>query len=79
MDFGTRIAAARLAANLTQAELGERVGLSQKTINGYEGEGRQPKLGAFVRIALATNTTPEWLAFGHVCGHSGDDDGNRVI
>ncbi|MDR3438981.1 helix-turn-helix transcriptional regulator [Telmatospirillum sp.] len=59
-----RIATARKMAGLSQTELGRRVYLSQETIAGYEKEQRQPKFAVVERIAAATNTRPEWIAFG---------------
>ncbi|MFC8456425.1 helix-turn-helix domain-containing protein [Streptomyces sp. NPDC057242] len=54
MLIGARIREARLDANLSQIELGERVGLDHKTIHRIEHGTSDPRLSALIRIAEAT-------------------------
>ncbi|MFD8251889.1 helix-turn-helix domain-containing protein [Streptomyces werraensis] len=43
-EFGERLRAARLAADLTQMQLGERVGRDHRTIHRWEYGQRVPNL-----------------------------------
>lgn len=56
------IAAARVAAGLTQAQLAERVGRSQKLIASWESGARHPKLSSLVLLASALGVDPFSLA-----------------
>lgn len=51
MTMGERIKAARKAAGLTQAELGEKVGVAAITIRQYESGKRNPNIGQLIKIA----------------------------
>ena len=64
-DIGRRIAAAREAANLTQEQLGERLGTSGQTVSGWEiGRTAPRKHGDYKKIADLTRTTVDWLLHG---------------
>lgn len=56
-----RLKAARAAAGLTQAELGERVGVSRKTINTVENGVFIPSTVLSLKLARALATTVEAL------------------
>jgi len=64
MSWGKRIATARIAAALSQAELGDLLHASQQTVAAWETEVNEPRLATFEAIAKVTGTAPEWLAFG---------------
>jgi len=49
--FGERLARIRKSRGLTQAELGEAVGVSQRVIAYYETEGEQPPGALLVDLA----------------------------
>lgn len=68
-----RIAAARNAKELSQAELAEKVGKRQQTIADYEGGKPEPSLAMYREIAKNTGTTPGWLIFGE------EDRGNSLF
>lgn len=53
--IGERIRAARLYANLTQEQLGERAGADNKTIHRIEYALSDPSLGLLLRIARAVD------------------------
>ncbi len=55
------IARARLDADLTQAQLAERIGVTPAQISNWETGFRRPKLEALKKIAEATGTTLEQL------------------
>ncbi len=65
MRIGTRIKQRRKAASLSQAALGKAVGVSQPTVNGWERGDFEPSRARLGAIAEVTDTTVEWLAFGH--------------
>ena len=60
-DYGTRIKAAREAAQLTQEQLGEKVGVTGVTIMRYEKNQREPRLKKLFEIAAATEVSPAYL------------------
>lgn len=64
--WGERIKEAREAANLTQEQLGKKLGVTGVTIMRYEKNQRQPRLDQLGKIAKALDTTvsemmgPNW-------------------
>ena len=50
-DLIARLAHARKAANLTQAELAERAGLSRMTVQRLEGGNLDPRLSTLQELA----------------------------
>lgn len=63
--IGTRVAARRRAAGLTQRELEDKTGISQPTLNRIERGARDAKMEELVSIAWATGTT-----YGDLTGDS---------
>jgi len=55
--FGQRLAAVRRSKGLTQAELGERVGVTQKMIDYYERRAANPTLDFIEKAAEALEVT----------------------
>lgn len=51
MTVGTRIQKARKRANLSQKELGDRLGVSASMIGQYENDLRNPKLATLQKIS----------------------------
>ena len=60
-DYGARIKAAREAANLTQEQLGEKIGVTGVTIMRYEKNQREPRLKQLIAIANALEISPGYL------------------
>jgi transcriptional regulator with XRE-family HTH domain len=60
-DFGNRLAKIRKSRGLTQAELGEKVGVSYRVIAYYEIETDQPPGPLIVDLAGALNVTTDEL------------------
>src|SRR4051812_7869507 len=58
--WAKRMRQARERAGLTQRQLGDMIGKSQQTINGYE-HGRKPDIPTFRRIAAACGVPEVWL------------------
>lgn len=56
-----RIKEARLAANLTQKELAEKLGITDATLSGYETGAHDPKSNRLAEIAKICNTTVDFL------------------
>lgn len=59
--FGPRLAELRKARGLTQQELGERVGISQRMMAYYEQEDAQPPGALLVDLAQALEVTADEL------------------
>lgn len=62
--FWERVSKARALNSLTQKELAELVGVSQRQIAAYENVESQPRERTLMKLAAALGTTPEWLASG---------------
>lgn len=62
--FWERVSKARALNSLTQKELAELVGVSQRQIAAYENVESQPRERTLMKLAAALGTTPEWLATG---------------
>lgn len=58
--IGKRIAAYRKINNLTQSELGEKLGRSQAVVSGWE-KGSDPGCDSLIQIAVALGVTPNDL------------------
>jgi putative transcriptional regulator len=56
-----RLKLARVACNLTQAELADLVGVTRQTIGLIEGGGYNPTLNLCLRLARATGKTLDEL------------------
>lgn len=62
--FPKRVALARSAIGITQAELAKAVGVVQRQIAAYEGGEAKPRINALNNLAAALGTSAEWLANG---------------
>lgn len=51
----------RLAKNLTQSELAERIGITKATISAYENGTRFPSYDVLLKIARLFNVTVDYL------------------
>lgn len=74
--MGSRIAAAREAAGLSQEALGEKLGLAsgQSAVTRWETGDGIPSLPQFIQMGTVTGVPPWWLAFG--IGPDGKPDQN---
>ena len=59
MNF--RIKEARQAANLTQRQLAEMLGIKDATLSGYEVGAHDPKSNTLIEMARICNTTVDYL------------------
>lgn len=62
MKFGDKVRSARRKQGLTQRQLAEEVGVSLRTINGYENENRLPRSRElYEKLAGALCVTTNYL------------------
>ena len=61
MTFGEKIKSARLALNLSQIELAEKAGITERSIYSYEQTGTFPKSPILKKLAEALNVTVSYL------------------
>lgn len=69
-SFSKRVAVARNALGLTQAELAKKVGVVSRQIAAYEGGEAKPRTNALHNLAAALGTSVDWLTTGK--GHGPD-------
>ena len=62
MTFGEKLRSARIAQNLSQIELGERVGISERSIYNYEQTETYPKPVVMKKLAEALNVSIFYLS-----------------
>lgn len=60
-SFPTRLRSVRARLDLTQEELGKRIGITKQSVYLYESGGAFPGLDTFARLCKALNTTPDYL------------------
>ena len=61
MFFGKRLAKIRKAKGLTQMELGERIGVSQRIIHHYENKAEYPPSPKIIELAQALDMSIDEL------------------
>lgn len=61
MTFGEKIHNARLAVNLSQQELGEKVGVSERSIYSYEQTGVLPRKAVLTKLAEVLRVSVTYL------------------
>ena len=57
MTFGEKLKNARLAMNLSQSEMAEKSGISERSIYTYEQTGTMPRSGNIRRLAEVLNVS----------------------
>ncbi len=62
--FGDRIAGARQALGLSQAELAGRLGIKLKTLEGWEHDLSEPRANRLSMLAGLLNVSITWLLTG---------------
>lgn len=61
MTFGEKLKNARLAMNLSQSEMSEKSGISERSIYTYEQTGTMPRSGNIRRLAEVLNVSVAYL------------------
>lgn len=59
--FGDRVTGAREAANLTQADLAQRLGVDIKTVRSWEEDLSEPRANKLQMLAGFLNVSIRWL------------------
>lgn len=72
--FGDRLEAAREAANLTQDELAQRLGVRDTTIAAWESDEWEPRGNRLQMLAGMLNVSLMWLMTGAGAGLGGPQD-----
>lgn len=65
--FGDRLAGAREAAELTQADLARRIGVREKTVRSWEEDLSEPRANRLQMLSGLLNVSLRWLLTGE--GH----------
>lgn len=61
MTFGEKLKQARLSCNLSQKELAQKTGISERSLYAYEQNAIYPRSGNVRKLADALNTSPGYL------------------
>lgn len=72
--FGDRVAGAREAANMNQAELARRLGIKKATLIGWEDDITEPRANRLSMLAGLLNVSIKWLLTGEGEGPAAPDD-----
>ncbi len=62
--FGDRLAGARDAAGLSQADLARKIGVKEKTIHAWEDDVSEPRANRLQMLAGLLNVSLMWLLTG---------------
>jgi ribosome-binding protein aMBF1 (putative translation factor) len=73
--FGDRLAAAREAAGLSQAELAQRLGVKTKVIEHWEADAKEPRANRLQMLAGMLGVSLMWLLTGDGDGVEMPDEG----
>lgn len=68
--FGDRVAAAREAADMTQAQLARRLGIKKSTLMGWEQDLSEPRANKLSMVSGLLNVSMSWLLTGEGEGMS---------
>lgn len=72
--FGDRVAGAREAAAMTQAQLARRLGIKKATLSGWEQDTSEPRANKLSMMAGLLNVSIIWLLTGEGDGMSAPAD-----
>ncbi len=70
MTFGENLKQARKAAGMTQTELAQRSGVTERSVYNYEKNSRAPKIDIVERFATVLNVSAEMLLDSTAAGMS---------
>lgn len=76
--FGDRLAAARGAQGMTQKALARRLGVSLKTLEGWENDLREPRANRLQMLAGVLDVSISWLLTGEGQGVGADSEAGPV-
>lgn len=72
--FGDRVAGARDAAGMTQAQLARRLGVKKVTLTSWEGDLSEPRANRLSMMAGILNVSIMWLLTGEGEGANSPED-----
>ncbi|MDK3073160.1 helix-turn-helix domain-containing protein [Sedimentitalea sp. JM2-8] len=72
--FGDRVAGAREATGMTQAQLARRLGIKKATLVSWENDMAEPRANKLSMLAGLLNVSIMWLLTGEGDGMSGPAD-----
>ena len=61
VDLGHRLKTLRLQHNLTQAQLGQKLGLTKSVVSAYETSLRLPSYDVLIHLAKIFNVSTDYL------------------
>ena len=61
MSIGSKLAQARRAANLTQEQLAERLGVTRQAVSRWESDAAYPETDKIIRMAQLLNVSCDYL------------------
>ncbi len=64
MSFGQELRSRRRQMNLSQAELGEKIGVNQGTVSAYEKDAARPSFECLIKISKVLKCTVDDLVSG---------------
>jgi transcriptional regulator with XRE-family HTH domain len=77
--FGDRVAAAREAADMTQAQLARRLGIKKSTLMGWEQDLSEPRANKLSMVSGLLNVSMSWLLTGEGEGMSEPADVDLAV
>ena len=77
--FGDRVAAAREAADMTQAQLARRLGIKKSTLMGWEQDLSEPRANKLSMVSGPLNVSMSWLLTGEGEGMSEPADVDLAV
>lgn len=72
--FGDRVAGAREAAGMTQAQLARRLGIKKSTLSSWEQDLSEPRANKLSMMAGLLNVSIMWILTGEGDGMTGPAD-----
>lgn len=78
-QLGERIKIARKSAGLTAEDFARRLGVTSKTVRGWEKARRVPRANQIVMMAGMLNVTAPWLLEGREQEYMEQDTGEAAI
>lgn len=76
--FGDRVAGAREASGMTQAQLARRLGIKKSTLIAWEQDLSEPRANKLSMLAGMVNVSIMWLLTGEGDGMTGPADSEPV-
>lgn len=79
MSIGENIRSLRVSRGLTQAQLGDAVGVSDKAVSTWESGKREPRISAVEKLAEFFGVTASALLCSEKCGTEPSSDFEKFM